>query len=70
MFQLAFIHEINISPPFSLARFFSATNLMIEIEKNNASLENFVSNTSIATRIREFRFDKKYFSYISTHFLD
>ena len=42
------MHEINISPPLSLARFFLTQKLIYKskIEKHNVSLDIFVSDTS------------------------
>ena len=42
------MHEVNISPSFSLARFFLTQQLIYKskIEKSNVSLDIFVSDTS------------------------
>ena len=66
------MHEVNILPPFSLARFFlnSATNLKSKIEKHKVSLDIFVLDTSIARNLHLLGLEKKHFSYIRTHFLD
>ena len=70
MIGWAFMHEVNISPPLNLVRFFlnSATNLKRKIEKHNASLDIFVSDTSIARNVHLLGYEKKHFSYIKTHF--
>ena len=45
----AFMHEVNIVPPLSHARFFLTQQVIYnsKIEKNNVSLDIFVSDTSI-----------------------
>ena len=60
------MHEVNISPPLSLAGFFlnSETNLKSKIEKHNISLLIFISDTSVARSLHLLRLEKKYFSYI------
>ena len=47
------MHEVNISPSFSLARFFLTQQLIYKskIEKHNVSLDIFVSDTSIARNL-------------------
>ena len=52
------MHELNISSPLSLARFFlihQITNFLIiyesKIEKHNISLDIFVSDTNIARNL-------------------
>ena len=60
------MHEVNISPPLSLARFFLTQQLICKskIEKHNFSLDIFVSNTSIARNLHLPGLEKKHFSYI------
>ena len=43
------MHEVNISSPLSLARFFLTQKLIYKskIEKHNISLDTFVSGTSV-----------------------
>ena len=45
----AFMHELNILPPLSLARFFLTQQLIYKskIEKHNISLVIFVSVTNV-----------------------
>ena len=45
----AFMHELNILSPLSLARFFLTQQLIYKnkIEKRNISLDIFVSDTSV-----------------------
>ena len=66
------MHEVNISPPLSPARFFLTQQLICKnkIEKHNVSLDIFVSDTSIARNLHLLGLEKKHFSYIRTHFLD
>ena len=48
------MHEVNILPPLSLARFFLTQQLIYnnsKIEKHNVSLDIFVSDTSIARNL-------------------
>ena len=47
------MHEVNISPPLSLARFLLTQQLIYKrkIEKHNVGLDIFVSDTSIDTGI-------------------
>ena len=47
------MHEVNISPPLSLTRFFLTQQLICKskIEKQRVSLDIFVSNTSIARNL-------------------
>ena len=50
----AFMHEVNVSPSLSLARFFLTQELIYKgkIEKRNVTLDIFVSDTSIAKNLR------------------
>ena len=50
MIGWAFMHEVNIVPPLSHARFFLTQQVIYnsKIEKNNVSLDIFVSDTSKA----------------------
>ena len=61
------MHELNISPPLSLARFFLTQQLIYKskIEKHNVSLDIFVSDTSIARNLH--LLGERTFSYIRTH---
>ena len=63
------MHEVNILPPLSLARFFLSQQLICKskIEKHNVSLDIFVSDTSIARNLHLLGLEKKHFSYIRTH---
>ena len=66
------MHEVNILFPVNLlAGFFLTQQLIykIEIEKNNFSLDIFVSDTSIARNLHLLGLEKKHFSYIRTHTL-
>ena len=65
------MHEANILPPLSLARFFLSQQLICKskIEKHNVSLDIFVSDTSIARNLHLLGLEKKHFSYIRTHTL-
>ena len=69
-----FMHEVNISPPLGLARFFLTQQLIYKskIERHNVSLDIFVSDTSMARNLHLPGLEKKYFSLIRTHtlFLD
>ena len=62
------MHEVNISPPLSLARFFLTLQLVYKrkIEKHNAGLDIFVLDTSIARTLHLPGLEKEYFSYIRT----
>ena len=77
------MHQVNISPPLGLARFFLTRQLIYKskIEKHNVSLDIFVSDTSIARNLHLPRFmvhglvlylhaklEKKHFSYIKDPF--
>ena len=68
---LAFMHEVNMSPPLSLARFFLTKQLIYKskIEKHSVSLDIFVSDTSIARNFHLPGLEKKRFNYIKTHIL-
>ena len=63
------MHEVNISHPLSLARFFITQQLIYKskIEKHNVSLEIFVSDISIARNLHLLGLEKKHFSYIRIH---
>lgn len=65
----ALMHEVNISPSFSLARFFLTHQLIYKskIGKHNVILEVFVSDISIARNLHLPGFEKEHFSYIRTH---
>ena len=65
----AFMHEVNISPPLSLARFFLTQQLIYKskIEKHNVSLDIFVSDTSIDKNLHLPGLEKEHFSYVRTH---
>ena len=60
------MHEVNISLPLSLARFFLTQQLICKrkIEKQNFSLDIFVPDTSIARNLHLPGLEKKHFSYI------
>ena len=61
------MHEVNISPPLSLAKFFLTQQLICKskIEKhNNVILDIFVSDTSIPRSLHLSGLEKKYLSYI------
>ena len=64
-----FIHEFNISPPLSLARFFLTQQLIYKskIRRHNVSLDIFVLGTNIARNLHLPGLEKKHFSYIRTH---
>ena len=68
------MHEVNVSPPLSLARFFSTLQLVckIKIENPNAGLDIFVLDTSVARNLHLPGLEKEYFSFIRTRtpFLD
>ena len=66
------MHEVNgISPPVSIARFFLTLQLIhkSKLENHKFSLEIFVAEISIARNLHLSLFEKKHFSYISTHIL-
>ena len=68
------MHEVNLLPPLNVVRFFLTHQLIFKskIEKNNISLDIFVSYTSIARNLHLPGLEKKHFKYIRTHtrFLD
>ena len=68
------MHEVNISPPHSLGRFFLNQQLIYKskIEKHNVSLDNIASSTSIVRKLHLPGLEKIYFSCIRIHtdFLD
>ena len=61
-----FMHEVNILPPPSIARFFLTQQLIYrsKIKKHNACLDIFVSDTSIDRNPHLPGLGKKHFSYI------
>ena len=65
------MHEANISPPLSLARFFLTQQLLSkrQIEKHDISLDIFVLDTSIGRNLHLPGLEKKIFRYIRTHTL-
>ena len=65
------MHEVNILPPFSLARFFLTQQLTYKskIEKHNVSIDNFVSDISIARNLDVPRIGEKAFGYTRIHTL-
>ena len=67
----AFMHEVNIWPSLSLARFFLPQQLFCQskIKKCNVCLDIFVSDTSIARNFHFPGLEKLNFSFIRPHAL-
>ena len=66
------MHEVNISPPLSVARFFLTLQLIYtqsKIKNHNVSLDIFVSDASMARNLHLPVLEKKHFSYIRTYTL-
>ena len=65
------MHEVNIFPPLSLAKFFLTQQLIYKskTEKHNISLDIFVSGSSTARNIHLPGLEKKHFS-LPIFFLD
>ena len=62
------MHEVNISPPPSVVRFFLTQQLIYKskIEKRKFSLDIFVSDTSISRNFHLPGLEKKHFSHMRT----
>ena len=60
------MHEVNMSPPLRLARFFLTQQLICKskIEKHSVSLDIFVLDSSLARKLHLLGLEKKHFSYI------